>query len=284
MASDKVKKAPAFQFYPVEWDTDKNVVPMNYEEEGVYWALCRRYWMDGNTLPADLEALRALLKPTEGPKRDRRMSSEKFAAIWKRVGVCFRVVDGRLTHKRLEQERIKQAENRDKRKRAADERWARQQERKNGSTSNAHASDVHGRDLDLVQCLSSSSSSSSSTAVVEEPPRPAQPRLVPADQPRGYDRQHANHVFGFCDWVCLPQFLVGEFIGKGGKTDEYVAAWAKGVRRQWEGQRIGDGLKFWRARWEESAPASGSDGFDEADRRAKAAIEETRQRHADVRR
>lgn len=97
--SKMADKAPAFQFYPRDWDTDINVVPMTLEEEGVYWALCRIYWLNG-PLPADLKELRLLVKGHPPLK--------KMQAWWHRIGRCFQEEDGRLYHKRLEEERQKQ--------------------------------------------------------------------------------------------------------------------------------------------------------------------------------
>jgi hypothetical protein len=57
LPSPKTEKSPAFQFYPREWDTDMNVIPMTYEEEGVYFALCRLFWLHGG-LPANLDRAR----------------------------------------------------------------------------------------------------------------------------------------------------------------------------------------------------------------------------------
>jgi uncharacterized protein YdaU (DUF1376 family) len=150
-------KTPAFQFYPKDWDADENVIPMTYEEEGVYWALCRRYWLAGS-LPSDLNRLRVFLKG--------HPSLEKMREWWQVVGPCFRVRGAKLAHKRLDAERKKQAKNRKVRKLAAEKRWER--EHANG---NANAS--------RVQSLSSSSSTTSSTAVKKESRRDK-----PAPDPR----------------------------------------------------------------------------------------------------
>lgn len=99
------------------------------------------------------------------------------------------------------------------------------------------------------------------------------------------DRSHKNHLFGFCDWVCLPAFLLNEFIRHGGKDEGTVNAWAQGIRREWEGRRIGDNLEFWRARWDESAPkpaASADDAFTKANDAIKRQIAEERKRREDV--
>lgn len=142
-------KAPAFLFYPKDWDADENIVPMTYEEEGVYWHLCRRYWLAGS-LPSDLDKLRVFLKG--------HPSLEKMREWWKVIGPCFRVRGGKLTHKRLDIERKKQAKNRKARKLAAEKRW--KQEHENG---NANASGL--------QCLTSTSAITSTTAVSKKTDR-----------------------------------------------------------------------------------------------------------------
>lgn len=276
------EKPPAFQFYPRDWDTDDNVTPMTYEEEGVYWALCRRYWLNGNTLPAEINELHSKLKATEGKKRDRRMPREKFEQIWERVGRCFKVVDGRLTHKRLDQERAKQLENKAKRTKAAEERWSREEARRTASqtpSNDAHASDVHMHGPSTVQSLASSSSSASSiasaTADVEpgqqQQPRGANVQAGPWESPRRVDRSHTGHVFGFCQFKCVSEEKLNEFakdLPRGLDDPENfnrVLAWAKTVRDGW-----GDKPKlepkwfdFWEARWAEhqSQFAAASDPY-----------------------
>lgn len=97
------EKAPAFQFYPKDWDTDLNVVPMTYEEEGVYFALCRMIWMH-KRIPSDLDQLRLFLKG--------QPSLKQLQIWWKKIGVCFIDRNGFLSQKRLERERRKQADRR----------------------------------------------------------------------------------------------------------------------------------------------------------------------------
>lgn len=76
--------------------------------------------------------------------------------------------------------------------------------------------------------------------------------------PKNWGKVHSDHVSGFCDWVCLPEFIFEEFRTKSPGA-EYVRGWAQRVRQQWEGQTIGkDNLKFWRARWSDSHPEKGA--------------------------
>lgn len=229
-------KAPAFLFYPKDWDADENIVPMTYEEEGVYWHLCRRYWLAG-ALPSDLDKLRVFLKG--------HPSLEKMREWWQVIGPCFKVRGGKLAHKRLDAERKKQAKNRKARKLAAEKRW--KQEHANG---NANASGS--------QCLTSTSTTAitSSTAVskktapdeadalaglwndVTQPPLPRCSKVTPkrrkvalarlADRPMSewalvFDRINAS---SFCrgetggtwvadfDWAMKPETAVRVMEGK----------------------------------------------------------------------
>ena len=88
---------------------------------------------------------------------------------------------------------------------------------------------------------------------------PSRPLISGEANPRTWGKIHGEHVTGFCDWVCLPEFLFNEFARKSGQADKpddgaaYVRGWAVNVREQWSGP-VGDNLKFWRARWDESHP------------------------------
>jgi uncharacterized protein YdaU (DUF1376 family) len=186
------EKAPAFQFYPRDWDTDERVIPMTYEEEGVYWALCRRYWLAGNTLPADLNELRALLKG--------RPSLVRMQRWWVTIGQCFQVVEGRLKQKRLDRERAKQIENRAKRQKAAEERWERERQKQAGH--DASASPVHMQSRppdDALQCLASASASAIATAVenpsTPSPQKPGTSRSLSLIQPRDKSAFSEGPVF-----------------------------------------------------------------------------------------
>lgn len=147
------EKAPAFQFYPKDWDTDVNVIPMTYEEEGVYWALCRMVWLHG-TVTANLDELRLLLKG--------RPSLKQVEKWWVRIGPCFEVHGNRLIHKRLDRERKAQAESRERRAEAAKKRWDKEH-------SNADAMQMQSITNDTAkQCSPSASPSASPTAVNRE--------------------------------------------------------------------------------------------------------------------
>lgn len=110
----------------------------------------------------------------------------------------------------------------------------------------------------------------------------ARPLITGEASPRGWAKIHGNHVPQFCDWLCLPDFIVSEFARKSGKGEEgpaYVTTWALGVREAWEGQTIGlDALAFWRARWAEShGPKAQASPDREADRERGRAYTAARQ-------
>lgn len=84
---------------------------------------------------------------------------------------------------------------------------------------------------------------------------PSAPRALISGEsnPRSWGKIHGDHVPGFCDWVCLPDFIFDEFRRKSASA-EYVREWAAAVRTKYQGQTVGDNLKFWRLRWSESHP------------------------------
>jgi hypothetical protein len=95
---------------------------------------------------------------------------------------------------------------------------------------------------------------------VVESPTTAPRRLIAGEaSPMGWAKVHSQHVPEFCDWVCLPEFVFAELCRKSGQASRddsgaaYVRGWAQRVRAEW-GDRVvaEDGLKFWRARWEDS--------------------------------
>ena len=113
---------------------------------------------------------------------------------------------------------------------------------------------IEARSHDIAEASPPSSPPSfpspTSTTTTTTPPRP----LISGEaNPRTWGKIHGDHVTGFCDWVCLPEFVFGEFVRKSPGAD-YVRQWAAGVRAAHEGQVIGDNLKFWRVRWSETHP------------------------------
>lgn len=148
------EKAPAFQFYTKDWDTDANVIPMTYEEEGVYWAICRLVWNE-KMVTANLDELRLLLKG--------KPSLLVIESWWIRIGRCFSDRNGFLFHKRIERERHKQAAR-------------RKTQRKNGLKGGRPKATANPRVSDAAisgNRKQSSSSSSSSADLKKNPHTPS---------------------------------------------------------------------------------------------------------------
>ena len=107
------------------------------------------------------------------------------------------------------------------------------------------------------------------TKATATPTPPLRPLISGEANPRTWGKIHGDHVTGFCDWVCLPEFVFSEFVRKSPGAD-YVRQWAAGVRAAHEGQVIGDNLKFWRVRWSETHPEVAAKRKDEPFSIAKA--------------
>lgn len=159
--------APAFQFYPSDFLSDKNTMVMSATEIGAYTLLMCVCWREGS-LPNDVEELAAIA----------RMDIEGFRESWnRRIERCFRQNGaGEWVHPRLEKEREKQStyqEEQSKRgKLGAKRRW---QQAKNGENDGENGgaipapSSENGGAIDPPMANHSSSSSSSSSDIREVP-------------------------------------------------------------------------------------------------------------------
>jgi hypothetical protein len=70
--------------------------------------------------------------------------------------------------------------------------------------------------------------------------------------PRAWGVKHSDHVTGFCDWMCLPSDLSGQFASRCQWSDGEIVAWAGAVRRRFEAESLvptGKMYDFWNARW-----------------------------------
>jgi uncharacterized protein YdaU (DUF1376 family) len=231
-------KSPAFQFYPRDFVS--GTATMSLQEVGAYMRLLCYAW-DAGSVPAEGDERARIMVCSKAQERD----------LWKKVGKKFVLENDVYLNERMEEERRKQSEYRrrqsDKGKASAASRL--QPEGNHGSTTVEARLDSGSNP---TSTLLSSSSSSSSELKNTVPPAPAKPLISGQSNPRDWGRIHGNHVTGFCDWVCLPDFVFEEFRAKS-PGPEYVREWAKKIRTQYEGTTIGeDGLKFWRARWSES--------------------------------
>jgi hypothetical protein len=173
------------------------------------------------------------------------------AKLWDWEDPNFQIHD--YLHHQIGKHEIEQDKERNREKAKAYRERRRTDRRKpvTGNVTDTLAGDVtdHITDIDNPTHIPNTLQTQSKT-----PPAPVSKKPLISGQanPRDWGRIHGNHVSGFCDWVCLPDFVFEEFRGKS-PGPEYVKGWAAKVREKWEGQTIGeDGLKFWRARWSES--------------------------------
>lgn len=114
------EKAPAFQFYPKDFLTDRRVLRMPMAARGIYITLLCHAWMDG-ALPNDLGELALILGVPE----------KTVAAQWPFVLPCFTERDGSLYQNRIEEEREKQAAYREKQSAKATAKWGESRQETN---------------------------------------------------------------------------------------------------------------------------------------------------------
>ncbi len=86
------EKAPAYQWYPKDYELDEAVKLMTYEQEGIYRRLLDHQALHGS-IPADPSDV-AMLVP--------KVSRQRFLSLWPRIAGKFASVDGRLVNQKLE--------------------------------------------------------------------------------------------------------------------------------------------------------------------------------------
>ncbi len=94
------EKAPAFQVYTKDFDTDEKVMLMTLEQEGAYFRLLRVQWREGS-IPQEHALLSVLC----------RVTAKRFTqSVWPGIAACFTESPepGRLANQRMEKERAKQ--------------------------------------------------------------------------------------------------------------------------------------------------------------------------------
>jgi len=156
-------KRPAFQFYPMDYLSDENVVLMTLEQQGAYMRLMSHCWLEGS-IPADLPSLARLCRVPDGD----------MERIWPGLKKCFKMTGARQTHPRLDLERRKQDAHRlaksDAGKAGAKAKWQK------GEDGTAIV-------LPMTKDSSSSSISSSITEKKKESGVPSQEDFGLADPP-----------------------------------------------------------------------------------------------------
>jgi hypothetical protein len=85
-------KAPAYQWYPKDYETDEAVKLMTYEQEGIYRRLLDHQALHGG-IPADVRQI-AMLCP--------KVPQKRFLALWPGIAGKFVAVDGKLVNQKLE--------------------------------------------------------------------------------------------------------------------------------------------------------------------------------------
>ncbi len=118
-------KAPAYQWYPRDFEADEPVKLMTLEAEGAYRRLLDHQWLHGS-IPSEIREIAQLCKNTPVARMKR---------LWLAIAPCFRSVDGdetRLQNAKLERIRAESEEYRKKQsakgKAGAQARWGTQPE------------------------------------------------------------------------------------------------------------------------------------------------------------
>lgn len=125
-------KLPYFPWYPQDCDTDERVRTMTDQEFGFFVRCLNHSWVNDG-LPDSVAEIARIIGRT--PAYATRM--------WKRIGPCFELHEGRLRNPRQEQERIKAKTTSLARSNAAASRWDKQTECK--SNANAYGLQSYAR-------------------------------------------------------------------------------------------------------------------------------------------
>jgi hypothetical protein len=98
-----MNKAPAFQVYPKDYETDEKVKLMTLEQEGAYWRLLLHQSLEGS-VPADISGLALICRVPKG----------RMKKLWTgTLPLCFPAVlgpPGRLANLRMERDRRERQE------------------------------------------------------------------------------------------------------------------------------------------------------------------------------
>lgn len=86
------RKAPAYQWYPKDYDTDEAVKLMTYEQEGIYRRLLDHQALHGS-IPAEPAQI-AMLVP--------KVPYRRFLSLWPGIASKFIDSGGRLVNRKLE--------------------------------------------------------------------------------------------------------------------------------------------------------------------------------------
>lgn len=102
-ASGGPNKAPAYQWYPGDAQTDEVWRRLTWEERGLFQGLLDFQWLNGS-IPNDPVAMTELLTGNVGPGVP--LTVERMTAAWVRMAVAFQDIgEGRVVNLRLERQR-----------------------------------------------------------------------------------------------------------------------------------------------------------------------------------
>ena len=227
------EKAPAYQWYPKDYDTDEAVKFMTYEQEGIYRRLLDHQALHGS-IPSDPAEI-AMLVPKCSPKR--------FLAHWPRLSGKFEPVEGRLVNPKLERVRADTAAFKERKskngKAGAEKRWQRD-----------------GKPIaPEIANVSPASASASASATASERTRAAHTGsgVLAGSLPR----DHMRHAI--CGRVCLQETQFQQFVRKLGGEEPCarVGEWVRTVLEHWDTPPLmnqpiqGNNFQWWDARWAE---------------------------------
>lgn len=153
-----MKKSPAFQFYPEDWLTDRDVIFMTPAQEGAYLRLICYCWIDNdNSIPDDDDQLSALCRIDKGALR---VVKAKF--------IQHPTKDGFLTHSRLQKEAEKQRVWREKSAKGGKASSKKRIENKRKNKGGSRVVQPKGNTLSLSLSLDSSQLSKDNICAFEE--------------------------------------------------------------------------------------------------------------------
>jgi uncharacterized protein YdaU (DUF1376 family) len=107
-----MNKAPAFQWYPKDCDSDENVRLMDDAEFGFYVRCLNHAWLNEG-LPGDVAMIARLF----------HKSANDIERIWEIVGKCFTLAEGRYVNPRQERQREESKKYQEQQKAKADAMW-----------------------------------------------------------------------------------------------------------------------------------------------------------------
>jgi uncharacterized protein YdaU (DUF1376 family) len=274
-------KAPAYQWYPKDYDTDEAVKLMTYEGEGIYRRLLDHQWLHGG-IPADVDTIARLV-----PK----VPLTRFRKLWPSIAGKFERVGDRLVNARLERQRTVAvdfvATQSTNGRKGAEARWG------NRRTDGDANSGANGGAIGSPSSKNSSSSASSSPVSPKreiEMYRAQHPGLLD-------DATHHRLKHILCDDTmarCVPVMvhrelcrrLAPKFGGDNESAGEALLAWYPTV---WAtlapGDIIGDAFKFWQPRFDlkyATAAAPASTKRFEPSRTVVPSADESAKRRADI--